>query len=919
MKTTNSTELPPIPPELAEYIEQAETETLPDPLDDPKVKTLWVPSGRLSFINPAEQNGGQFSLFDATLFPNDGTPLHLHNLESEWFYVVDGNPDLQLDDNLIQGSPGTLKFSPIEELHSIKNNTSEPVRVLLFYQPDPDDPTAIGNIERFFSDPRVAEDFDPNFPDTKPTSFDPADLLAAAPDYGLFNPSTFIFTSQQYTDNEITIVRTGEPDEAANITLSLGDELDIPIYFGEGDMKKTIFLPSSLGEQTQDIILKDPSEGSYVGLTSNQAELSELDGGNGLIVTDIDDDDVLTGGNGDDFLSGLGGNDIIQGFGGRDLILGGSGDDLISGGQDSDTISGLDGDDNISGKDGDDSLNGNNGSDDILAGNGNDTINGGSESDRLLGEDGDDSILGGAAGDRILGGDGNDILAGNGGDDTLIGGSSKEEFSMSTTIDQIFDKDFYLSQYPEVTEAIANGTANSPLDHYLTVGQYQGFLPGKLFNDVYVFGDSFSDDGNLFELTNGIFPEFQNFEGRFTNGVTWIETLTHELGLEINPENNVAYGGATTEIDNILNSRTDVLPDNLLPLPGIQTQIDEFVAENPVVDPDALYVVWGGGNDFDLSLGLTETEFDIPATKLLTRIDQLTDAGAKNIMIPNLFDLSAVPALNGSPELQQRFAQATQDHNATLETALEEVEQNSDVNIIQVDMYSALNQAIENPANFGFSNVTEAFLDTNATNPDEFVFWNPLHPTVRSHNLLANQAQKSLSEVSEVLSIVAATQESRDSNGNDFLTGNGGDNTLIGGSGNDSLSGDSNNDLLIGIDPGSFSSNFGTGELDTLTGGANNDTFVLADENQVFYDDRDNFKAGDEDFALITDFDSHQDTIQLQGEANFYSLDFFTSGAETIDAKVIYDPGVSAAGETIAVLENVDSNLSINDSAFTFV
>ena len=86
--------------------------------------------------------------------------------------------------------------------------------------------------------------------------------------------------------------------------------------------------------------------------------------------------------------------------------------------------------------------------------------------------------------------------------------------------------------------------------------------------------------------------------------------------------------------------------------------------------------------------------------------------------------------------------------------------------------------------------------------------------------------------------------------GNDNLRGGAGDDTLIGGSGNDSLSGDSNNDLLIGIDPSNSDSDFGTGELDTLTGGANNNTFVLANENRVFYDDGDNFTAGDEDFAL---------------------------------------------------------------------
>ena len=117
-------------------------------------------------------------------------------------------------------------------------------------------------------------------------------------------------------------------------------------------------------------------------------------------------------------------------------------------------------------------------------------------------------------------------------------------------------------------------------------------------------------------------------------------------------------------------------------------------------------------------------------------------------------------AIDSPPEVQQRLAQATLAHNTALQIALEEVESNSEINIIPVDVYSALARATENPNDFGFSNVTEAFLDTNATNPDEFIFWNPIHPTVRSHNLFANQAQKSLSSVSEVLSIAEATQDS---------------------------------------------------------------------------------------------------------------------------------------------------------------
>lgn len=47
------------------------------------------------------------------------------------------------------------------------------------------------------------------------------------------------------------------------------------------------------------------------------------------------------------------------------------------------------------------------------------------------------------------------------------------------------------------------------------------------------------------------------------------------------------------------------------------------------------------------------------------------------------------------------------------------------------------------------------------------------------------------------------------------------------------------------------------------------------------------------DFALITDFDNGEDTIKLSSTADLYSLDFFTSGAETIDAQLIFAPGVT--------------------------
>ena len=164
----------------------------------------------------------------------------------------------------------------------------------------------------------------------------------------------------------------------------------------------------------------------------------------------------------------------------------------------------------------------------------------------------------------------------------------------------------------------------------------------------------------------------------------------------------------------------------------------------------------------------------------------------------------------------------------------------------------------------------------------------------------------------------AGADEVVGNDGNDTLSGEFGNDTLIGGADSDLLRGNLGDDLLIGVDPNS-DSNFGAGERDTLIGGGGSDTFVLADTNSVFYDDGDNFSAGDDDFALITDFNSGSDIIQLQGSADLYSLDFFTSSAGTIDAKLTFNRGVAATTETIAVLEDVNTDLSIDDSAFTFV
>jgi beta propeller repeat protein len=159
------------------------------------------------------------------------------------------------------------------------------------------------------------------------------------------------------------------------------------------------------------------------------------------------------------------------------------------------------------------------------------------------------------------------------------------------------------------------------------------------------------------------------------------------------------------------------------------------------------------------------------------------------------------------------------------------------------------------------------------------------------------------------------------SRGNDSLVGETGADSLTGGLGNDSLDGGAGNDRLVGVDPvvAGSGGGFGAGEVDVLTGLSGSDTFVMGDKNRVYYSDGDSITTGESDYALITDFNASQDFIQLHGAIEQYSLDFYTVNGGRVDAALIFDPGNSARGELIGILQNVSSDLSLTNSAFAFV
>ena len=256
------------------------------------------------------------------------------------------------------------------------------------------------------------------------------------------------------------------------------------------------------------------------------------------------------------------------------------------------------------------------------------------------------------------------------------------------------------------------------------------------FSQLYVFGDSISDTGNDFNATGGqVPPSPPYFNGRFSNGQIWVDYLAQDLGLNPSPYTNFAFGGATT------GSSNTTVPG----LPGLQQEINGFTQAYPTADPNGLYIVQAGSNDY---LGGGVTDPTVPLANLSNAITSLVGVGARNILVVNVPDLGKLPSANGDPQLSTNLSLLSNAHNAGLVQTLDALrpQLGSDVNLLSLDINSLLNNAIANPAAYHFTNVTTACLsvascalaDQNQQN--QYLFWDGFHPTTAGHQYIADLA-----------------------------------------------------------------------------------------------------------------------------------------------------------------------------------
>lgn len=283
------------------------------------------------------------------------------------------------------------------------------------------------------------------------------------------------------------------------------------------------------------------------------------------------------------------------------------------------------------------------------------------------------------------------------------------------------------------------------------------------YSEVYIFGDSLSDAGNIASLIGDFPPPYYN--NRVSNGPLAIDVMAGKLGLSVNASlhllglnqgNNYAVAGAKASENEPID---------------LNTQIVSFQANHGNIAPaDALYVIFIGGNDIRSALMLTSTEnakatIQSAVSRIYDVISVLNQIGARTFLIINAPDVAQLPETRliasetNNPDLIQRAHSLSSLYEKRLHKMIEKAEEEFEINVTEFNLFKYFNKVIKKAEKFGFTNTTDACFssitftfhpDCNyGANFDKFFFFDEIHPSARVHDILGKAFFDAINEDDE--------------------------------------------------------------------------------------------------------------------------------------------------------------------------
>jgi len=294
------------------------------------------------------------------------------------------------------------------------------------------------------------------------------------------------------------------------------------------------------------------------------------------------------------------------------------------------------------------------------------------------------------------------------------------------------------------------------------------------FGRIVVFGTSLSDPGNAFAL-KGIqhTPPYDMLDPllltprgspyakgghHFSNGATWIEQFSRSLGLA--GDTRAAFQSSSAKATNYAvgaaaarEGTEDV---------SLYTEVNAFLqAFGGSAPSDGLYVIEMGSND--VRDAFTEyaagrdggSILQAALTAIGNNMATLYAAGARRFLVWNVPDIGLTPALRTLDKMVPGAAVlgtlVTSGFNTNLDLVIASLAPLPGIEIEKLDVFQLLHNVVADPPAFGLSVVDRACVMPNTPpfeckEPDDYLFWDGIHPTKTMHSIVAQRVAAELAQ-----------------------------------------------------------------------------------------------------------------------------------------------------------------------------
>ncbi|KNC81528.1 hypothetical protein SARC_06155 [Sphaeroforma arctica JP610] len=265
---------------------------------------------------------------------------------------------------------------------------------------------------------------------------------------------------------------------------------------------------------------------------------------------------------------------------------------------------------------------------------------------------------------------------------------------------------------------------------------------------LYVYGDSISDTGVTYQITNGAWPPSEN-DQKYLNGDVWVEYAGRTVGYQLVSS---ARGGATTNnsvVQGYVGSSVLQWPV-FVASDQTEVQMTAFRRESPPFQPESpdrtgdVHLVCVGSNDIFSKAKFTWEGMMNPSVDAITNTARylLDNDNVHDVKVCDMSNMYTVPYAQAQGSLVVNFlkriisyvSEETKNRVRELQLAYPD----KSVTFIPFkDTMDSVTQKFKNQTGSCLDLLQGADIITQCTDVNDYMWWDTFHPTTLAHERIA--------------------------------------------------------------------------------------------------------------------------------------------------------------------------------------